>query len=196
MPPRLRISLAITGLIALIGVNSVAAMSLGSGNPKPIISGVQDIVNNPGWELASYQLYPWWLSTQFEKVELRHLGSPSTEQHISLDTLGIPIQSVQLDTTEAPIDLSDISEGALTGFLAHRRTSEGHKVLCRTSPPTPGLCDFFIAWNSTKASPKRMQFVAVDFGQAGFGLVDVSLLHEIVPPIAEELSIASGGRLG
>lgn len=79
MSPRLRISPAITGLIALIGVNSVAVMNLGSGNPKPIISGVQGIVNNPGWELASYQLYPWWLSTQFEKVKLRHLGSPSTE---------------------------------------------------------------------------------------------------------------------
>lgn len=196
MPPRLRVSLAITGLIALIGVNSVAAMSLGSGSPKPIVSGVQDIVNNPGWELASYQLYPWWLSTQFERVEVRHLGSTSTEQHISLGTLGIRIPPVQLDTTEDPIDLSEISEGDLTSFLAHRKTSEGHKVLCRTSPPTQGLCDFFIAWDSSHTTAKRVQFVAVDFGRAGFGLIEISLLQEIVPSIAEELSKAPGERLG
>lgn len=196
MPIRLRVSLAITGLIALIGVNFVAAMSLSSGNPKPIVSGVQDIVNNPGWELASYQLYPWWLSTQFERVEVQYLGSPSTEQHISLDTLGIRIPSVQLDTTGDPIDLSKLSEGALTGFLAHRKTAEGHKVLCRTSPATKGLCDFFIAWDSSPTPSERVHFVTVDLGQAGFGLIEKSLLQDLVPSTAGELSKTPGELLG
>lgn len=191
MPPSLRVALAVVGLLSLVGVNSVAAMSLDSGNPKPIVSGVRDIVNNRGWELASYQLYPWWLSTQFERVEVRHLGSPSTEQQISLDTLGISIPSVHLDTTEEPIDIVGISERDLNSFLEHRKTSDGHKVLCRTSPPQRGLCDFFIAWDASRKTAEPVQFVAADFGQAGFGLVELLLLQEIAPRVAEAVSETS-----
>jgi hypothetical protein len=191
MPPGLKVALAGVGLLSLIGVNYVAAMSLDSGNPKPIVSGVRDIVNNPGWELASYQLYPWWMSTQFEIVEVRHLGSPSTERQISLDTLGVSIPSVHLDTTEEPIDIAGISERDLNRFLEHRKTSDGHKVLCRRSPPQRGLCDFFIAWDASRTTAERVEFVAADFGQAGFGLVDLMLLKEIAPRVAKAVSDTS-----
>ena len=177
---RLRFSLAVAGLLALTGVNSIAAMSLDSGNPPPVHRGVQDIVNNPGWLRANYQMYPWWLSEKFGGISATELGSSASENQIFLGTLGIDIPGVRLIDTGEPLNLTQQSFSAREKLLEHSVTIPGHKVLCRLGPDLrPQLCDFFIAWDSVSPPGLNPTFIAVKTSAEEFGLVEKSLLRQL-----------------
>lgn len=175
-----RVILAASGLLALTGVNVVAAVTLDSGNPRPVLRGVEDIINNESWAGVSYQAYTWWLSTQFTEVTVKNVGSSSTAERILLDSLRLNIPQVHLDTSYGPIDLTGISQESGTFLLSHRKLSDGHKIHCTTlAPKTGALCDFFIVWDSTIPETRHVHFVAANLGQTGFVLIEESLLDRV-----------------
>ena len=179
---KMRFSLSVLGLLLLVVGNSTIAMSLGSGRPGPIDHGPGDIVNNPGWELASYQMYPWWLSEQFDDVTISNVGGLDTTSQIRIEVIPFYFSNVTVLAGE-PLDLREIDLGSLQALKKQSRLTPGHKVLCRRHIEAPfELCDFLIAWDTEpleSSEPNHARFIGVNFGVHGFGLLDEATINNL-----------------
>ena len=180
MAKKLRFGLAVTGLTALIGANLTIAMSLDSGDPPPIRHGVSDLMSNPGWTLATYQLFPWWLSEEFESVVVINAGISDGMPGIRFADTNVLFPQVRVETERPPFEVSGDRDEALRELEPFAKTIPDQTIFCRPEPmAAQQLCTAVIAWDVSLVGENTAEFVVINLGAARMALVEARLLDTL-----------------
>lgn len=187
MSRSLRFSVAVLGLLALAGANLTVAMSLDSGNPPPIRKGVSDLMANHGWTLATWQLFPWWLSENFESANVTHTGFSDSRQGIRLQNINPRFPTVTTDQEQVPLDAVSHAESLLAAIQPYTQTVPGQTIWCRAADfEDARLCEVVFAWEQNSESLPT-QFVTVYLGSVSMAVIEESLLRSVLDELGLEL---------
>lgn len=183
MGNRLRFGLAVSGLTALIGANFTVAMSLDSGDPPPIRHGVSDLMANPGWTLATYQLFPWWLSEEFESVVVLNGGLADGQPGIRFADTNVLFPQVTVDTGSAPLEIIGDRDKVLRELQPYMKTLPDQTIWCQPEPSIPQqLCTGILAWEKSLVTDSNADFVVINLGSATMAIVEATLLDTLGLP--------------
>jgi hypothetical protein len=148
---------------------------------------------NPGWTLATYQLFPWWLAEEFTSVTVRNGGLSNNQAGIRFADTTVNFPQVKVETEKPPLDLVGDRDSALRQLDPYIKTLPDQTIWCRPEPGAPQqLCTAIFAWEKSLLTTSDVDFVVINLGAAKMAVVEQTLLYTL--PLSLELVDPSGSR--
>ena len=177
--PAFRFGALFFGLSAVALANFTVAPSLSSETPAPIRDAPADFFRSEGWGRASYIALGWWLSSEFENVEVHHAGFSGSRVGISFREHGSPVDAPLISDDPVLVYNGDWSRlhQEIAGDI---RTPRDQTIFCRIENNSePMLCDLSVAWREPGPGGDRIIFDVVFSGKDDFLMIERGLFESL-----------------